>query len=298
MVHTKLAAGIASAGRVAILAEALRELTKQTRPADCVFICPASEADFDVAKVANLPLPLQVIMGPRGLCAQRNTILKGARDFDLLVFFDDDFFPSPSYLEEIEACLASDPSIVLAHGHVIADGSVGPGIDVEAARAALLKEPSALPSEPVTEEWSVHGCNMALRMATIREHDIRFDENLPLYSWLEDLDISRKMKMYGRVVRTARASGVHLGFKSGRISQKRYGYSQIANPIYLWRKGVVSLREVFWLTVPRIGHNLLKLLFQEPWIDRRGRAVGHWLAIWDIVRGRLHPSRIFQMKTS
>ena len=82
----KIAIGIATAGRRGILTEALRELSRQTLLPDIVFVCPAAETDCDAAEAENLPYPLIVIKGPRGLPAQRNAILDVARDFTILVF--------------------------------------------------------------------------------------------------------------------------------------------------------------------------------------------------------------------
>jgi hypothetical protein len=294
MTRSKIAVGIATAGRPAILAGTLRELSKQTRLPDCVFVCPAAERDLDLALVADLPYPLVVVRGPIGSTAQRNAILDLALEFDILVFFDDDFLPSPSYLREIELCFASDATIVLAHGHILADGARGPGLDEAAARNILFQQSAIRSNQPVTNDYDAYGCNMALRLAPVYGHNIRFDENLPLYGWLEDHDFTRRMKPYGRIVKNSMAVGVHLGVKSGRTSEVRYGYSQIANPFYLWHKGIYPLDRALRLCLSRVVANLVKLPHPEPWTDRRGRARGHGLALLDMVRGRLHPTRILE----
>jgi hypothetical protein len=54
----KISVGIATAGRREILAETLRELSRQTRMPECVFVCPAAEKDFDSTQAAELPCPL------------------------------------------------------------------------------------------------------------------------------------------------------------------------------------------------------------------------------------------------
>ena len=100
----KIAIEIATAGRKEILTESLRELAKQTRLPDKVFICPITTADFDETSALDLPFSVLVVTGPRGLPAQRNAILRAARDYTILVFIDDDFFCLPSYLAELERC--------------------------------------------------------------------------------------------------------------------------------------------------------------------------------------------------
>ncbi|WOJ90320.1 glycosyltransferase [Methylocapsa polymorpha] len=291
----KIGVGFATAGRRDILTEALRELARQTRLPDGVIICPAADADYDPALAAGLPYPILVAKGPRGLAAQRNAILNVAQDYAILVFFDDDFLASPSYLAELELCFAAQPSVVALSGRVIADGIMGPGLSVAAARAALSAFDDPSPVEPITDQYNAYGCNMALRLAPIHAYGLRFDENLPLYSWLEDVDFCRRLAPYGRIAKNARMIGVHLGVKGGRTSGVRFGYSQVANPFYLWRKG--SFR--FDLAARQMGRNLLanfsKLLRPEPWVDRGGRARGNALAFLDLIRGRLDPRRILEL---
>ena len=91
----RIAVGIATAGRPLILAETLVELASQTRLPELLFVCPAAATDFDASQASQLPFPVHVVKGPRGLPAQRNAILDAARDFAILIFFDDDFFPPP-----------------------------------------------------------------------------------------------------------------------------------------------------------------------------------------------------------
>lgn len=276
----------------------MRELSAQTRLPDCIIVCPAVENDFDAALAADLPFPLLVVRGRPGLTAQRNAILEVARDFDILVFFDDDFFATSSYLSEVEHCFAAHPELVLMSGRVIADGVSGPGLNIDYARAILGSLEFAPVDETSTELYNAYGCNMAVRLVPVYARGLRFDENLPLYGWLEDVDFSRQLAPYGRIIKNARMIGIHLGVKGGRVSGVRFGYSQIANPLYLWRKGTFR----FDLALRQMSRNLLanfaKVIRPEPWVDRRGRVAGNMLGFLDLIRGRLHPTRIinFEMK--
>ena len=38
--------------------------------------------------------------------------------------------------------------------------------------------------------------------------------------------------------------------------------------------------------------NLLRSPMPEPWVDRRGRCKGNLLALADLLRGRIHPTRV------
>ena len=81
---------------------------------------------------------------------------------------------------------------------------------------------------------------MIVRTAPVLAHGLRFDDNLPLYGWLEDIDFARSIAPYGRVVKSMLLRGVHLGVKRGRTSGVKLGYSQIANPLYMLRKGTFA----------------------------------------------------------
>lgn len=294
--HFKIAVGIATAGRRLVLAETVGELALQTRLPETLFVCPAATADFDASQAAQLPFPVRVIEGPRGSSAQRNAILDAARDFDILMFFDDDFLAAPSYLAELEQCFAADSCVVAASGHVIADGLRGPGLDATEARAALAAHEPPQVARRVVDQFNAYGCNMALRLAAVRAHRLYFDENLPLYGWLEDLDFCRRLATCGRIVRNGRMAGVHLAIKGGRTSGIRYGYSQVANPYYLWRKGTMPAGRALRQMGQNVLANSAKSIWPEPWVDRRGRARGNALGFFDLVRGRLHPTRILDLE--
>jgi GT2 family glycosyltransferase len=134
-----------------------------------------------------------------------------------------------------------------------------------------------------------------LRVAAVAAGQYRFDEKLPLYGWLEDVDFSLRLGQRGRIVKAMAAQGVHLGIKKGRQSGRRLGYSQIANPIYLSRKGVFPWRRALRLMSRNIAANLLRLPHPEPYIDRFGRASGNIKAFGDLLTGRLTPERILEL---
>src|SRR5256885_1905456 len=83
------------------------------------------------------------------------------------------------------------------------------------------------------------------------------NERLSLYGWLEDLDFARSMLRRGRVVKCTGARIAHLGVSSGRQSEARYGFSQVMNPFYLWRKGQISLVELLELCARPIAMNMM-----------------------------------------
>lgn len=284
----RIGIAIATANRPQVVHETIGLLARQTRKADGVLVCSPEEGD--VAPLIETYADVTHIIGPRGLPHQRNRLIEAAKDFDILLFLDDDFIIADDYLAEIAAVFFDYPDIVMTTGRVVADGIIGPGLSFEEALRRL-----SLPSEPqdvrLREIYNGYGCNMAVRLETVRVNTLRFDEELPLYAWLEDVDFSRSLAPFGRIVRAERACGVHLGVKSGRQTGVRLGYSQIANPCYLIAKGTCSWKK----GLNHIGRNLAANLYGtcrgERSVDRPGRLLGNLKAIMDLFTQRLAPSR-------
>jgi GT2 family glycosyltransferase len=289
----RIAIGIATIGRAGVLSEVLAELHRQTRRPDRVIICHTRAED--VAGCEGLWPGAEFLLSPAGLPRQRNAILDAAGDCDLVLFLDDDFLPQPDYLAVLEAAFAADPALVVATGEVIADGAKGPGLSVEEGRR-LLGEDGARPDpSAMLPAFNGYGCNMAVRMAPLRAHGIRVDEQLPLYAWYEDLDFTRLLGRHGQIRRLPAARGVHLGVKSGRGSGLRLGYSQVVNPVYLGRKGTYPWNRALRSIARHCLLNLLRSPFPEPWVDRRGRCRGNALGLWDLLRGKAHPRRVLEL---
>jgi GT2 family glycosyltransferase len=296
----RIAVAIPTIGRAAILRETLRELARQTRPPDRVLVCGAQPADVAGAEAAAPGLTgpdgrgVTVLLAPPGLPRQRNALIRHAEGADIIVFFDDEFLPDPDYLAVVEQAMAADPAIVVATGLVLADGIGGPGLSPAEGRAVLAG--SGAPTPAIAPAFSGYGCNMALRLAPMRAHDLWFDERLPLYGWQEDVDLCRRLAAFGGVVRLRAARGVHLGVKSGRGSGLRLGYSQVANPLYLAGKrlGYPLGRAVTHLG-RNVAMNLARAAWPEPHVDRRGRLRGNLLALRDLLTGRLMPERILEL---
>jgi hypothetical protein len=296
----RLLVGIATTGRAEILSETLTELGKQIRLPDRVVICAAKAEDIERRVFSLVPYPVDVVGSTPGASSQRNAILRVSDGFDAVVFFDDDFLPSQSYLANAEALLAREPEVVIACGVIMEDGALGPGLEVDYARRRLaLVAPPGPETGPLQPRYGVYGCNMVVRLEPVQRHRLSFDEALPLYSWMEDRDFSRQLAPFGRIVGSPSLTGIHLGVRRARISGVKFGYSQIANPIYLIRKGTVSDREGLRIVVPLMVRpliaNMARSFTPEPYIDRLGRLKGNMLAIRDLLRGRLHPCRILEL---
>jgi glycosyltransferase involved in cell wall biosynthesis len=278
----------ATRGRAELLKHVVAFVDLQTvKPGLIIVSCVSDE---DVGNLANQP-GILVIKGKPGLPAQRNNALNHVPDdFDVVIFLDDDFLMHSTWISEILKVLDSDPSIACITGTVLADGINGPGYSFEEGRAILAGTSEIPESLIAVPAGGPYGCNMAFRARSIA--GLRFDERLVLYGWQEDRDFGGQIwNLGGRVVRVNTALGVHLGVKRGRVSGRKFGYSQVINPLYLVRKKTMPLRVALDHVLRNVASNIVRSIAPEPWVDRRGRLSGNLIGLWDFVRGRLTPER-------
>lgn len=289
----KLATVIPTLGRKAQLARLLRHLEAQTRPPDEVIVSAPDPSHVELPEPLSYPVTL--VFGTTGSCAQRNAGLERALDrFDIISFIDDDFIPADDYFELVAQAFEDSPEFAVVMGQVIRDGATTAGLSWQEAKTALDDAGSLPGTQPrVVDHVGAYGCNMSVRTRTIE--DVRFDERLALYGWQEDIDFSSRLRSRGRIVCVNTIRGVHLGIKTGRTSGKRFGYSQVANPIYLIRKGSVPATFALPLLARNLTTNVLRSLWPEPYVDRRGRLWGNLLALSHVLAGRIEPEHVLEM---
>jgi glycosyltransferase involved in cell wall biosynthesis len=291
--QTRLVVGIATRNRPTILAETIAFLAKQVRQPDKIFVAYAEPAD--VADAPVLFPHVTFIQTELGLTRQRNAILTLAHDHDVLLFIDDDFYLDPQYLKITERFFLESPEVVASTGTVLADDVKGPGLTVAQAKSIVAGSNHAQTEQQITPTFLAYGCNMCLRLAPIREHNLCFDETLPLYGWYEDWDFSQQLASFGTIVHISNACGVHLSAKVGRCTGVRMGYMQVANPIYLARKGTFPWSRVFKFIVGPCLKNLVRSLAPEAHVDRLGRFHGNLTAFRDLLAGTLSPQQIVDL---
>jgi GT2 family glycosyltransferase len=294
---SRIAVVIASSGRPEELGRWIGYMERQTlRPTILLFA---------VTKPADLPPRHQieghakVLFCKPGLPIQRNVALNEIiGQSDLVAFFDDDYVPSSYCIEGINSFFRTHSDIVGANGTLLADGINSAGICYETAEEIVARHDALAPAEVtlVKELRGLYGCNMVFRTSSIG--NVRFDEELPLYAWQEDIDFAARVRLRGRIARTNAFYGVHQGVKGARLPGISLGYSQMVNPVYLVRKGSLRARDAVLLIAKNLLMNHAKVVFPEPWIDRLGRCKGNWLGLFDIIRGRDHPKRICQFRPS
>ena len=287
-----LALVVASRGRPDCLARFAERLVLQTRIPDRVIFSVSEPDDLP----PGLPPEIETVTGSPGLAAQRNRALERILDdCELVAFFDDDFVPSCHALEGVQRVFLACPDVVGVTGRVIADGISSAGIPLTEAEHLVDAADAAGPGDlrPRAELDGLYGCNMAFRTDAIGA--TRFDERLPLYGWQEDVDFAARLLPRGRLVLTHAFGGVHCGIKTGRTPGLRLGYSQVANPVYLARKGSMSRMRSARLITKNLIANHLRALSPEPWVDRRGRLRGNWIALTHAVRGQLDPEHVLRL---
>lgn len=281
---------ICTLGRPAILHATVRSLLRQTKQPSKILLGICDDVSVS-AETKAVPL-IEVVRCPRmGTSAQRNACLQRVTT-SYTLFIDDDVELKPNYIESMELLLDREKQIAIAMGELIADGARNDIGYTHAQAESFLAQHAS--SGKVTSLETAISCSFFVRTALFDE--VRFDERLPLYGWLEDLDFCTQAKQRGMIVQNGFTASVHLGATTGRTSGVRFGYSQIANPFYLWRKGgEPTLGRVlvkFWLRL--VVANVVRSIFpgNSKRIDRPGRLKGNLLAFRDLVRNKMAPERI------
>lgn len=277
----------ATRGRAAVLNQVIERLDRQThRPSAILISC----ADLQDAGDAIGRPNVAIINSELGLTRQRNAALRALPDAtDVVIFFDDDFIAHDTWIEKIVEAFETCPDVAGLTGEVLADGISTEGLTFD--QAVAIVEAASLPAAPrLLAPYSPYGCNMAFRREAIR--DLFFDERLVLYGWQEDRDFGSQVARRGRVAKLSTALGVHMGVKAGRVSGKKFGYSQISNPVYLWRKGNMDTLTAAGHIAKNFASNLVKAPFPEAFIDRYGRLTGNIMGFTDVLRGKITPERV------
>jgi glycosyltransferase involved in cell wall biosynthesis len=192
IVGTSISVVIASKGRPDLVSETIESLQGQTlKPEQIIIVLPSIE-DLPAKKWRD---HVQYIVGPNGSSSQRNRGIEAIPSaVPYVACFDDAFELKEDYLEQAVAFLA------------------GGGITREEAKKLIASyRPREDPRGIFFSQGKHHilfGCKMIIRRALLNYET--FDENLPLYSYGEDYDLSIRLERYGRVGRFMVASGFIL----------------------------------------------------------------------------------------
>ena len=293
---------VATRGRAASAEMLLNSLEAQHLRPTAVIVVGVEPSDLPPTR--DRPFHVQLILSDQlGSSRQRNVGIEalhlGSTSSDtvrFIAFFDDDFRPAPTWLSEAANAFCSETELVGLTGRVLADGIKGAPITEAAAQAYLdrrIPARSHWSNGPARALESLYGCNMALTEAALLT--CRFDEALPAYSWQEDCDLTGQAKRLGATRLVPACRGVHLGAKQGRVSGVKMGYSQVANPLWIARRGNMTFLRAARFVLRALAANLIKSCRRHTWCDYRGRLRGNILALADLLMKRCHPGRILQL---
>lgn len=301
---TKAFVIIATKGRAKETYILLNYLAEQTYPIEKIVVVGSEHSD--IAGLENHPLyatqKVVIKTSPAGSCIQRNAgmyhILSDVKNVEpkhwFAVFFDDDYRPAHEWLAQCARTFEKYPDVVGLGGKVLADGVTTGTISEQEAKAHL--ENNTVLAEENIEPcfYGLYGCNMAYRGNVV--DNIRFDENLPLYAWQEDLDFGVRaiQQTKGKLIYTNQCIGVHLGVTGGRTSGIRFGYSQIANPIYLANKGTMNKSYASRILFRNVASNIFHTITLDTKKDYKGRLWGNLKAAFDLLRYNCHPTNILK----
>jgi len=280
-----------------VLDETVQSILNQSVLPEEILI--ASPSPAHVEEQTLLRTRVRFIPTPHGLTLQRNAALDNVGDADLIAFLDDDMELCSSYLEKMIQLFDADPALIIASGRMLADGGRSDHVSRHAARALCADAESRMNGANRMEVEPLdygYGCNLIVRSSVAKA--TRFDERLSLYAWLEDSDFSHRCTRDGKPpVINLSAQCVHLGWRGGRISGRKMGYSQIINPIYLWQKArVFSLRHLvvqYWMRC--LIANVAGVFWGRPEEDRLNRLRGNMTAMWHLLKRRCDPSAVKQL---
>ena len=296
--QASVAVVLISKGRPEVLDDTIDSVVEQTlRPAQILVVVPGEK---------DLPhkdrgAAVQKIVGPLGICVQRNAAIDAIpADTDVVAFFDDDFELRPDYLDIAVRYLAAHPEIVAFSGQLLANGEVSRERAKELVRQSKPQPESEYTFQPKGRDYILHGCNMIIRRSALSLE--RFDENLPLYAYGEDYEMSMRLERHGQIGKFSGCLGVHLETAGGRVREVQRGYSFIANNWYFVQRGSVHLspfmaRVRFWVicVAKPIVTGLLNQVRGDKSKDWPERVRGYFIALGDLPRGRCHPKRILEL---
>ena len=277
---------IPTRGRPAILEETLRSISEQTVVPNQVIISATTPADLPSMRPSNLNL--EFVLGPAGACIQRNAALPRLLTSVSLVFLlDDDLELASDYVEQMIAIFQCHSEIGLLGGNLLANGDIS-RLDAK----ELLKFPRGTVSNTLSPARALYGCNMCVRADILRR--VSFDEKLRLVSWLEDFDWSVRAGQFGTIMSSDAARAVHLRVPNSRASEYQFGYAQVINPYYLYRKGTIpqfgEVMRSHWIRL--LTSNFIRLITPGQTATRWRRLLGNIRAFRDILRGRSDPTQI------
>lgn len=266
----KLCIVIATYNRADDLIECIKSINLQTvEPEKIIIVDSTTYSDKNIEErireVSSLNIQY-INTKQKGLTLQRNLALKLIpKDAELVMFLDDDILLDNDYVENVSKFFEEDTNEEIGgvEGYLTRDGD---------------KEYPKVPKDNKKVQLkSLYGCNMTYRVNKIV--GMTFDENLQLYSFMEDWDFSYRVGLKTKLYKIHSAQAVHNQSKAGRIDYVKNGFMRIANKYYLKKKNnAITLFDYFIFVLTIIRNCLCS--FNK---DRRARFKGNIIAVRRVI---------------
>lgn len=237
---------ICTRDRPAELARCLRSLERQTLPPDAVTIVDVGSAPADNWRPS--PLPIRLVAAPPGLPLQRNIGLSRAT-CDLVTFLDDDVELEPDYLAAVTAWFHERTEAAGVSGNITNAPRRSKLARAYRSLFALANDDGRLrssgdasflhhPVRPARVDY-LSGSNMTYQRPLIS--DLRFDEALTGYAYMEDVDFALRVRARGELWMLSHAKLVHHETTTTRIPQEAYVAQVLTNACYLFEKHHIAM---------------------------------------------------------
>lgn len=277
-----------SINRPQMLHESVLSVVKQSVPSRILVSVPGKEH----VSPETLALPgVELVLSPRGLCAQRNTALRQIADRDTVIFFfDDDVEVERRYVEEMLLLFEQRPTVSLASGINVGLGAPAGTLTRDTAKSLIQSKLAQSPETGIIPVRSVIGCKMCFRGSLMGS--VQFDERLPLYAYMEDFDFSLQCKKHGELVLNRACLMVHIETAEGRMGSRRRGFSEIVNPFYIYKKKIGA---GFTRTI--VGSLRRTLRSARGYADPGGRDQlrGNLIGWTKVITGRVDPEYMLKL---
>jgi GT2 family glycosyltransferase len=263
----------------------IASLMQQSRLPDELIIVDSSDF-MQIEEYLNTLKPMvniQYFHTQPGLTLQRNYGIRKSRG-DLLFFFDDDVDLDPNYIREVERVFIKDTrrEIGAVGGHILNPLKKQPmsfqvwiGHEVYNFLTFVFGlgrngngrfRYSGMPTHPDENKESgyiecLSGCCMAFRKEVFEK--IEFDEYLPNYGLMEDVDISKRTLDIGYMIYYERSAAlVHNESPKNRLNRYLWAEMTVVNYAYLfhknWRQNRLRFIFFYWAMIGLVVLHLRK----------------------------------------
>jgi GT2 family glycosyltransferase len=187
-----------------------------------------------------------------GLPMQRNVGIDSIQTKpDVVCFFDDDVVLDSQYVENVISKFTSDDSnrIVGICGNAMNERgrnlidrlvrNIFLVTDNHSGKLLVSGDAGHIFSPRDDTEVSVlSGCNMCFRGQILFVQNVRFDELLNGYAYMEDQDFSHRARKFGRLVQLKEARLIHKSTLAGKPDMQMLFQMYVVNSYYLLKKNL------------------------------------------------------------